>query len=298
MAGERNAILAYPNYLDADPAFAAIAFDGGRWRAPDGLGLDNIRDRLLVNVARSYDVALDTTRFWVDLGRLRDIRLIAIPRMVASRQCLIRARVFAAQNESSEVFGDSGWSDLYPVVYPWGTLASWHPSFVDGRITDEDAALFPMPWWHLFNAAVIGRYVLVEIDDRNSAIGYIDVPRLFVSPGWQPTLNLIYGASQAWEPRTEVVESYGGAEFFEVLEGRRIMRFGFDYLPDNEALVQAGDMQRRLGIDGQLFFIFDPTDTTHRHRRSFLCRMRSLNPLEYAVFGRMKATYELSEVIA
>jgi hypothetical protein len=298
MVRPSNAILAARNYLDADPAYARVGFEGGRWRTPDGLGLSALADPLLVRVARSYDVALDSTRFWVDLGRLRDLRLVAIPRILASRGARLRARVFEAMNESGAALGDSGWSDLYPAVYPWGSLPVWHPSFVDGRLDAEQAGLFPMPWFHLFEAAVFGRWLLIEIDDTESEIGYVDIPRLFVSPGWQPSLNIVYGAGMALEPRTEVVESYGGAEFFEVLDGRRVFTIGFDYLPEDEAVSVVGDMQRLLGIHGQLFFIYNPLDAIHRHRRSMLCRMRRLSPIEAASYGRSRTTVELAEVIA
>ncbi|MFO0271357.1 MAG: hypothetical protein ACK53W_12585 [Gemmatimonadota bacterium] len=290
-----NCILAYPNFCDADPSYATVAVSGGQWE-PD-LPLTNILTKRLARRARSVNAALTSTKFWVDLGTPRDVRVVAIPFLTASRDARLRVRGFTTKNEAATPAGDSGWSDLYPVVYPFGSLYFGHPAFWDGRMTAEDAAVFRMPYYAVFDAPVIARYWLIEIDDTGSSLGYVEVPRIFIAPGWQPSLNLIYGATQVYEPRTTVVESWGGAEYFDVQEGRRVARFGFDYLPEDEALTWAGDMQRRLGVDGQLFFIFDPDDTVHRHRRSFLARMRTLSPLEYVLFRRNTATFELAEVI-
>lgn len=291
-----NCVLAYPNYVDADAAFFTVAFSGGNWQpsAP----LTNLRERLLIKRARSVDCALTSTRFWTDLGAPRDVRVIAIPFLTASRDALIRVRGFSAQDEDGTALADTGWTQLYPVIYPFGTLPYGHPSMFDGRMTPEDATLFPMPFVHVLAEAVNAGWWLIEIDDTESTLGYVEIPKVFLAPGWQPTLNMIYGAAQGYEARTTMQESWGGAEFFDVQDGRRVARFGFDYLPEDEALTWAGDMQRRLGVHGQLFFIFDPDDTTHLHRRSFLARQRQLSPLEYAVYGRNSTTFELSEVIA
>lgn len=291
-----NPVLAYPNYVDADPAFYSVSFDGGAWEpnAP----LTNLRQRLLIKRARSINCALSSTRFWVDLGAPRDVRVIAIPYLVASRETLIRVRAFATQDETGTALVDTGWTELFPVVYALGDLPFGHPSFFDGRVTPEDAAVFPMPFVHVLDEQVNAEWWLFEIDDTASTTGHIEVPKVFLAPGWQPSLYMKIGANQVFETQTTVQEAYGGAEFYDVQAGRRVFRFGFDYLPQNEALTWAGDMQRRLGVHGQLFFIYDPDDTIHLHRRSFLARMRALSPLEYAVYGRNSATYELSEVIA
>jgi hypothetical protein len=150
---------------------------------------------------------------------------------------------------------------------------------------------------HVFPAAQIARWWLCEIDDAASSLGYVAVPRVVLAPGWQTPLNPVYGAGMQWEDPTTVETSWGGAEFFEVQAGRRVFRFAFDFLPEDQVLAFAFDMQKRLGIHGQLFYVFDPDDTVNLGRRSMLCRMRSLSPLDYAAMGRMSATFELAEVI-
>jgi hypothetical protein len=288
-------VLAYPNYVDADPAFFTVAFDGGAWRpsAP----LTNLRERLLVKRARSVDCALASTRFWTDLGAPRDVRVIAIPFLTASRDALIRVRGFSTQDESGAALADTEWTQLYPIIYPFGSLPYGHPSMFDGRMTPEDAALFHMPFVHVLDAAVNAAWWLVEIDDTGSTLGSVEVPKLFLAPGWQPSVNMVYPYRRRYESRTVVQESQGGAEFFGVQAGRRVATFSFN-LPEDEVETWVGDMHRRLGVHGQLFFIFNPDDTTHLHRRSFLARHRELDDLESAVYGRSSTVIQLQEVIA
>jgi hypothetical protein len=219
---------------------------------------------------------------------------------------MIRVRAFEALSEASTVIGgsDTDWTDLCPVTYPVGSLPVWHPSFVDGKMSDEEWAEIHrdetggMPFWACYATPIIARYWLFEVDVGVSGYDAIDVPRAVVAPGHQYSINFAYGAALEWEDPTIIEQSMGGAEFFEVLNGRMVFRFGIDYLPEDEALAQVRDMQVNRGVSGQLFAILHPDDTVHRHRRAMLCRMRTLAPIEYAVYGRDKVTFELSQIIA
>ncbi len=304
-----NIIIAHPNKINPNPKYATVSFSGGAWQ-PE-LPLSNIAVPSLTDVARSVDVAKSSTRFWTDLGQLRDISVFAIPWMRGylagdesppPKVVKIRVRAFEAEDEALTPLTDTGWQDLCPVTYPLGTLPTWHPSFVDGKMTDEDWDEVHqnggMPFWYLWGTAVTARYWLVEIDASASGYDCIDLPRAIFSPGHQYSVNFVYGANLAWEDPTQVETSMGGAEYFELLDGKMVFKFGIDYLPEDEALTQVRDMQVGRGISGQLFVILHSDDTVHRHRRAMLCRMRTLPPIEYAVYGRDKATFELSQIIA
>ena len=291
-----NVILAAPNWIDADPAYAAVTFSGGQWLP--SLPLANLRDPLLVRRARSINCAPSSTRFWVDLGAVRDVRVIAIPFLTASLTCTLRARAFETASEAATLIADTGVKSLYPIVYPHGSLYWGHPSFFTGKMTAEDAAAVRMPFVHVFASIAVARHWLIEIDDSAGGRAYVELPRLFMAPGYQPTYNMAFGATAGIESRTTVQQSWGGAEFFDVQQGRRVVRFDLRYLPRDEALAQVADLQARLGISGQLFLVTDPDDTAHLHRRAFLARMRELRPIEYALALRISAGFDLIEVIA
>jgi hypothetical protein len=134
--------------------------------------------------------------------------------------------------------------------------------------------------------------------DTGNPLGYVEVPRIFLAPGWQPSVNFRFSAEDDFESRTTSQESDGGAEFFDIREGRRVVRFSIGNLPEDEAMAFVADIRRRLDKHGQLFWIQNPDDVAHMHRRAFLGRFRQLTRLELAAHRRYRATFEISEVTA
>lgn len=291
-----NAVLGFRNWLTPDPAYATVATTGGLW-LPDLPFANAIRPGL-AEIARSADANPQHTRRWLDLGTTRDTRLVAFVAPKASRLARFRARCFETwQDEGSTLLGDTGWIELYPVIYPVGTLPTWHVSFVDGRLAEEEASLYPVHLYHVFQASVVGRYWLIEIDDGGGGSAHVDLPYVMLTPGWQLGINMAYGASLGWEDRSIAEESWGGAEYFEVLDGRRVVRFQIDRMADDEALAWGFDLMRRQGTHGEVFFAWDPDDVAHRHRRAFYGRLRRLSPVEAAAFGFSSLSFEIAEII-
>ncbi len=288
-----NCLIAFPNWLDADRDFADVAFDGGGW-VPE-LPLENLRDPYYAAVARSIDTTLNATQVLIDLGKLRGVRAGAIPFLSASLEAQLRLSGLEDFEVSATKICDSGWSKLYPIVFPSAAIVYEHSAAWSGRMSAEEAAVYPMPWFHLFDSDQVARYWLLEIDDRLSDRAYVEIPRLFLCPGISPEINFAYGASIGYEDPSQVEVSLGGAEFFELLDGRRVVRFTFDYQEEEFAVANWLDLQRRNGISGDVFFAWNPADTTLRHRRSFAGRLRQLSPLEAVAFGQTRATFELIE---
>lgn len=288
-----NCIIAFPNYVDA--TYYSVAFSGGSWQA--AMPLTNLRDRLLVKVARSTNDDLASTIVIVDLGAPRDVRVIAIPSHNMSRDALIRVRG-ASDSGFSNVLLDTGWQDVWRVIYPFGSLPFGHPSFWDGKITEEDRQGYPMPFVYVASSTVNARYWKFEINDTSNADGYVELSRLFLAPGWQPDVNMAYGNQLGWETETLVEGSLGGARFYDGRNSRRVWKFSINNLTVDDALSWPFEIQRKQGIDGQVFFVFDPEDTTHLHRRAFLATIRQLSPLEFPYHNRNNAAFELEEVIA
>lgn len=288
-----NAILAFPNQVDA--TFYTVAFSNGSWEA--SLPLTNLRDPLISSVARSTDATLASTKFDVDLGITRNIRVAGIPAHSMSRAA--RVKITAATDAGfTNIVTTIDWFDVWRVIYPWGTLTWEDPSWWDGKITEEQAEGYPMPVVHVFTTAVTARYWRFEIDDTGNADGYVDIARLFLASGYQPTYNIPVGASLGWETDTSVERSLGGAEFYDERQVRRATQFVLDVIPNDESLSGPFEMTRQLGISKQLLFVMDPDDTANLHRRTFLATMRRLSPLEMPYVEMNQMAFELQEVIA
>ncbi|MBF0334929.1 MAG: hypothetical protein HQL40_14990, partial [Alphaproteobacteria bacterium] len=140
----------------------------------------------------------------------------------------------------------------------------------DGKVTEEDAEGYAMPFVHVLPQAVNARYWRVEIDDSANPAGHIDLARLFLAPGWQPSRNMSLGVKAGWLDDSVIEMSLGGAQHVDQRPKRRVVQFELRHLPDAEVLAGAFDAQGQLGVTGQLFYVFDPADTEQLHRRALL----------------------------
>lgn len=288
-----NLLLGFPNQVDA--TFYTVAFSGGSWEA--SLPLTNLRTPLLAEVARSTDATLASTTFDVDLGISRGIRLSVIPKSNLSRDARIRIRGSETAGDFSSPVYDTGWLEVWTTIYAPESLNWEHPSFWTLQLTDEEVGDYNIAFIHLADAEQTARYWRWEIDDEANADGYVDLSRLFMAPGWQPSRNFAPGAQLGVTTDTTAERSLGGVDYYDRHPARRYARFALRYIEEDEALQNAFEMQRRLGIDRQLFYVFDPADTVHLHRRSFLATMRELSPLEFPLLDYTITAFHVQEVL-
>jgi hypothetical protein len=62
-------------------------------------------------------------------------------------------------------------------------------------------------------------------------------------------------------------------------------------------MVMIFDTQRRLGQEGELYFIFDADDTVGLYKqRAMLCRFANADPLQYRYFDRTTSSFLLKEI--
>jgi hypothetical protein len=193
---------------------------------------------------------------------------------------------------------DSGSVDIYGIIYPFGTLSWTHPSFWTGKATEEDRKSITFPIIDfLDDLAIIGEYCRYDFDDQTNTAGYFSLSRVFFTPGWQPSINPIYGLNVQYNTDTSSDKSFGGERSYSVKKPYRTLAFTIDDLPKDEALSKALEAQRVQGIDKQMFFILDPEDTINMHRLSFTATLQNLSPLSYAYFNALSFNGVLEEVI-
>lgn len=184
---------------------------------------------------------------------------------------------------------DSGWLEAYPPVYPAGSLTVGDPRLVTGDVTAEEFLQgVPMPALGIPTTPFLGRYWSMQVDDALNAAGYVDLARLVVAGGYQPTINPNYGMKVGWEDSSVRQESDGGAAIFNVKRKRRVAMGVIEHVPDDEAWANPFEMMRVMGISEQIFFVLDlaPNSAYHLARRAFLCTLRELTALELVVGPR------------
>lgn len=284
-----NCLMAFPNF--ADVGYYTPTFTGGA--CFDSAPLENLQSLYFANKTRFVNNFTDNTWFQVNLGTTRSVKVVAIPRHTLTRD----AQVTFTFYDVNGVLVQTKTVEVYPIIYGMGSIPFTHPSFWDGKITEEDRTIFNFPVLCILDEDVICRYVKVEISDQGNT-GTIDLARLFVSPGWQPSVNFAYGSKLGVIDPSIMSTSLGGARFFDKRNKARTAVFSFDYMNKNEAFAQAFDMQYRLGKSGQLLFCYDPSDTVNLNRMTWVATLSELDAIAATALEMNGMSFQLLEVVA
>lgn len=285
-----NVTFASPNRIDE------AALSGGSWQPT--LPLANLKTRTLSQLARSTNVQLASTRFDADLGQSRFIGALALVGHNISVQGQVRITLADTQaNLTNAPLYTSGWVACWPAGTIPQELLEWEEdNFWLGTLTAESRAAFQAPFVHLFGRT-IARWLRVEINDTTNQDGYIQLGRAFFSDVWQPVMNMSYGSGLAYEDKSSVEEALGGNEFFYSRRKARITRLTLDWLTADETYVRLLDMQRLLGVTGELLLVPDAEDVSNQVRRAYLGRLARLTPLERISHGVFRTQLEIKELL-
>lgn len=266
-----NVMLGFPNRIDA------ATLSGGSWQAT--LPLSNLQTRTLGKVARSSNALAASTKFDIDLGAEKNIRVLSLVNHNLSLAATCKIVAAATADFASPIY-DSGNIEVWPVVYPADALDWEEDNWWDGKYTAEQREGYTWTAVHILQSNILARYWRVEITDSGNAAGYVQIGRVFIGPAWQPETNMSWGLALGWQTDTELQQARSGALYFSRRTPRRVTRFSLENMTEDEALANAFELQRRAGIDAEVLYIFDPDDTVHALRRRFLARMRELSPIE------------------
>ncbi len=271
-----SCVFGWPIQSDVGKLYTP-ALSGGSWQAANPL--TNLQDARLDVVARSSDALAASTQFDVDLGVARAIRVIALPYHTISSAGTIRIRGYAGAGHTS-------------LVYDSGTNNVW-----ESGLTVENTAGMNIGYTIVPTADQTARYWLIEITDTGNAAGYVDVGRLILAAGWQPSVNLSIGAKLPLVTKTDMEDTDGGATTFTTRPVRRQTAFEIKYLQEAEALDSAYTMQRIAGASGQIMWVQSPTTTTQMHNLAYLATLEELNGIEYPFSLYQSVAFRLREVL-
>lgn len=260
-----NCMLAYP-----DKTLSATLSEGSWLTA---LPLNNLKDDALATLARSSDATTASTKFKADLGSSKAVRVISLYKHNFTD--IAQVKVTGSDN-----------SDMSAPVY-------------SGSFVTVPAALtgYQKVYTLVLSADTTARYWRIEISDTANPAGYVQLTRCLLMTGWQPTLNMSYGAGITPVTDTERERTLGGVDFFDQRDARRSCKFSMDYLSLTEALQQL-DLQMSLGIHSEIFFVYASDDTGQNLlRRSWLATLLELSAIEYPTYDRHSVAYEVMEIL-
>ncbi len=284
-----NCMFGFPNFIDS------ATLSGGSFTST--LPITNIQTRKIQQVAQTTDLTLSNTKINIDLGQLRNIGIFTAVNHNFSLQSTYRLRGSRVSDFSTTEY-DSGstFLEVWPVVYPYGSIPWENPSWFGGKYTDDQIARYNANLTVILPYATIARYWRLEISDINNSAGVLQLGRIFIGSAWQPTNNMAYGEGLKWETDTLVQKTRGGGKVFDVRKPYRVDRYRLDWLSREEAMVNVFEIQGQAGIDKEIMWIFDPDDTSHALRTQFLARFRILSEVEYPLYGNNATAFEVEEL--
>lgn len=294
-------LFGWPNYVDTqlDPSTTGLTtlrtptFTGGGWNA--SFPRTNLATRYLYQTARSTDATAANTKVIVDMIIARPILCCGIVRHNLGQTATIQIKG-GTTSGASDVY-DSTALAVWPAdYYEPGNMPYGYADPTTGKPTKDLTAHYKsLAFVHTFPAIKSARFWEIDIVDTTNGNGFVELGRLWLSPGYVPDISLAPGYELGWASPTEFDESRGGVRFFNPRGQRREVAGMIQNAPVSQALAFIHEMYGRVGLDGQLLYAFNPDDTYHLHRRSFLANLKVLNPIVHPYFGRQTAAFALSE---
>jgi hypothetical protein len=144
------------------------------------------------------------------------------------------------------------------------------------------------------------RYIKITISDSYSASlrDFIDIGRLFVGTKFSPNRSdTLEGTSIVYTDKSILEESIGGEMFFEKRAIKREMTFSFGNLTENEVYNGVLDIQRQLGITGEILVIPDADDTALGFKKNFLGHFKSTSPIPRRAHNLFSAPITIEEIL-
>lgn len=275
-------ILSYPNRAQS------CSYSTGSWLAD--LPLSNLATDSMGQVARSTDAAEASTTFRFDLGAGRLLRCFALCNHNLSATAQWRVTLGSSAG-GSDIY-DSGmvnvWRMTFDNLFEWESASWWTTSRPDDYYRAPFMAL------NIADDFYEAQYGTVYIDDSENTDGYVQIGRFFAGGGFQPNYNPKYGLQDSWSDLSTVDQSESG-EFWYVERRRlRAVSFALQWLTTAEA-AYIHDMQRRLGLIGDVLYVPYPDDIGESQRYGFVGRLSELSAIEYPYFQHRSVGFKIEE---
>jgi hypothetical protein len=284
-----NVLLAFQNRTDEG------TLSGGSWLA--SLPLVNLQNRLVQRVARSTNAANASTKFDLNLGAAKNVGVVALVVHNMSVSAKVRITGDDAADFITPVY-QSAWIDVWPSGMVPQSLLEWEDdNFWLGTLSANARAGYQSPFIHVLPAANTLQWWRVEVDDTSNADGYVHIGRLFISPTWRPAINYSLGAGLGYTDTTPVETSLSGAEFFDVRSKVREFSFTLEGMTATEAYDYALQLQRQVGISGEILQVPDTDDTARIPARAYVGRLSGLTPIGNPQGDRFKTEFKVRELV-
>jgi len=311
-------MLCYPNRGDA----ATLSDPTGAWLS--SLPVSNVQLGDPSHVARTNDLQTNydelgnpfTAGIDINYGQLRTTVAMSLVNHNLSLSATCRFVLWTDQTMTGKVF-DSGYQPVWPRYYDT-VSCNWEDSnWWSGQINSDDLGVDPAIYLQMVsNSGIImpmgAQYASIRIYDPlggllftpvgnqlvTSVAGYLQIGRLFLTPGWIPVNNFSPGVKLIESDTTESDTSQHGNKIYD--QRPRIRKFSgtLAYMSRNEGVTSGLRMARQLGISGDLLFILDPSDPVLMQQTAIPCRLSSPDKsLDFASCLFTSMEIDLEEIV-
>jgi hypothetical protein len=181
---------------------------------------------------------------------------------------------------------------IYGLTDPFGSPTIWL-----GKETEENINTLnlPNPFIYVFSNIVLARYWKVEIDNTTNSDNYVSIDDCFIASGFIPATGIGLGAVMGIKSNSTSEKSAGGVETFDSELSGRYIDMDIPGLSVDESLTNIFDMQRKLDVSDDFFFIFDVDDTILKTRRSFVARFEQLGGQRFVAYDWVDSKMRIKE---
>jgi hypothetical protein len=228
----------------------------------------------------------------------RDIRGFVLPRHNLTTAATVRLQLYSDTAWNTQVY-DSTALDAWSIFYPPGALNWGHPDLWTGALSEEDRLGFKFDFLHVLSDQVVCKSFKVSISDAANPDGHVEFTRCFLAPGWQPERNMQYGAGVQWNDPSVIDRSpYSGVKWIDKRTKYRSLTGKLHTMTTAQGVGAWFEMQRRLGITEEFYYVFDPADEYQAMKlRSFMATFQDLNPLDHPYFNKTAGDFAIEEVL-
>ena len=246
--------------------------------------MTNVQQRAISLAARSTDDANASTKFDIDNGSAKLTRAVALIGTNLSQAALVKVS-WGTTLGGAEV-ATSGWVSAFAVPVAYGGI-EWPASGSLGAEFIVYVATTP---------AASARYIRVEIDDTANADGYVQIGRLWVGDGFEPTYNAVYGMERGWDDFSTLDTNVAGSLAAHKRRPRRTTKFALELMSVAEGHTLT-ELMRRQGLVDEVLYLPDLARRDDSQRYGFVARLKALQNIVLPSYLRRSTLVELIEVV-
>lgn len=195
---------------------------------------------------------------------------------------------------------DTGFIDYFTPIIPFGSPAWGGAGLYDGKAPESFYQKLNLPeqFIYILDDLEVVQFIEISFSDSSNPAGYLSVDALYLTSVYQPTYNMLYGADFGDITNTSKESSSGGASAFTREKPTRTLTLNLANIPVEEAFTSLYDTTRELDISGNMYVVYDDTDTLLAIRRTFPARFESGVRLTAQAFNSIGSSHTLVERLA